>query len=73
MQLKSYYLSKIKDFNMDAEKNIFLNEGTLLRVHLPNGNFVLLTCDEDGSAELSFENNKLVLIPKKVKNVRNKD
>lgn len=37
------------------EKNIFLHENTVVRVHLPNGKVIIVSCDNDQDVKLTCE------------------
>lgn len=41
------------------EKNFFLNENTLIRVHLPDGKVVIVSCDKNSDVKIIFEDKEI--------------
>lgn len=43
------------------EKNFFINENNLIRVHLPNGKVIIVSCDENNDVKIIFEDKEISL------------
>lgn len=58
------------------EKNIFLNEDNLLRIHLLNGNDVIIRCESNGDTFIEYKDEdskelNVISLSKKENNVNN--
>lgn len=43
------------------EKNFFINESTLIKVHLPDGKVVIVSCDKNNDVKVVFEDKEISL------------
>lgn len=43
------------------EKNFFIDENNLVRVHLPDGKVVIISCDKNNDVKIIFEDKEISL------------